>query len=587
MKVFLSSTPFASPRRRATTTPKCSRRQAATPRSAATASSTTRAGSSKQLKLSAGGKKGEADREEENEKRIEEEEEEEKKAPLELLSLQLPVRSSSLTRSLALFSVFLLTLNLLRPAPLLTLNETPNPPTQKKTFRKRNPLARFLGRHGASLSILLLITLGIGAAGHFRHARACNSLTTKLHRDITELQNEHGHARASGDATAQQVNALQHQLEETRRELAATRAASAERDRRLAEAEAAAHGHAATAHGASAETEALRSRADTLALSLAALERERDEARHLLEAEKALHLKKEAEWKAAEAAHGRGESYGGHQGDGDDDHTGFLQVAKLLEVGILLLFFSGSEREREKGATRNLKGKKSSASFSFLIFDKCPSPPFLQRQEQGVKHPQGHRAMASSLARFFEDQMASALATAERGEALPDMPVHDVSTKLISHLSHAGVASSHGIEHLFQTVDHLVDAALTHWKPPSASLATTQPHHQEDAGHHHDPHAAAHLDAAGNHNPHAAAHHEQHDAQHHDPHDAQHHDPHAAAHHDEHAPDGAHHGGHIDAHAAGEPHHAPAAADPHHHGQQQHHEEHHHHHKVDSSGFVM
>ena len=405
-------------------------------------------------------------------------------------------------------------------------------------LKKRNPLARFLGRHGASLSILLLITLGIGAAGHFRHARACNSLTTKLHRDITELQNEHGHARASGDATAQQVNALQHQLEETRRELAATRAASAERDRRLAEAEAAAHGHAATAHGASAETEALRSRADTLALSLAALERERDEARHLLEAEKALHLKKEAEWKAAEAAHGRGESYGGHQGDGDDDHTGFLQVAKLLE-------------------------------------------------EQGVKHPQGHRAMASSLARFFEDQMASALATAERGEALPDMPVHDVSTKLISHLSHAGVASSHGIEHLFQTVDHLVDAALTHWKPPSASLATTQPHHQEDAGHHHDPHAAAHLDAAGNHNPHAAAHHEQHDAQHHDPHDAQHHDPHAAAHHDEHAPDGAHHGGHIDAHAAGEPHHAPAAADPHHHGQQQHHEEHHHHHKVDSSGFVM
>ena len=117
-------------------------------------------------------------------------------------------------------------------------------------------------------------------------------------------RHEHGHARASGDATAQQVTALQHQLEDTRRELATTRAASAERDRRLAEAEAAAHGHAVSAHGASAETDALRSRADTLALSLAAAERERDEARHLLEAEKALHLKKEAEWKAAEAAHG-------------------------------------------------------------------------------------------------------------------------------------------------------------------------------------------------------------------------------------------------------------------------------------------
>ena len=168
--------------------------------------------------------------------------------------------------------------------------------------------------------------------------------------------------------------------------------------------------------------------------------------------------------------------------------------------------------------------------------------------------------------------MASALAAAERGEPMPDVPVHDVSTKLISHLSHAGVSSSHGIEHLFQTVDHLVDAALTHWKPPVAPGAGGQAHHEDPHAaqqHHEDPHAAAqHHDSHGHeqhHDPHA---HEQH----HDPHAAQqHHDPHAQAHHEQqqhheqhqqhHDPHGAHAGGHVDAH--------------------------HQHHKVDSSGFVM
>ena len=189
--------------------------------------------------------------------------------------------------------------------------------------------------------------------------------------------------------------------------------------------------------------------------------------------------------------------------------------------------------------------------------------------------------------------MAGALAAAERGEAVADVPVHDVSTKLISHLSHAGVASSHGVEHLFQTVDHLVDAALTHWKPPGASLAATQPnhHHDEGAAHAHDPHAQQQQQHHSD--PHAQQHHEQH----HDAHAGHTGDPHAQQHHeqqhheqqhqqhpDPHAAGGAHHGaagGHIDAHATGDPHHHPPA--DHHHHEQQHHQ----HHKVDSSGFVM
>ena len=521
------------------------------------------------------------------------------------------------------FSRFLsLSPNLLsseRPPPELSLTRSilpppPPRPPRSQTFppktRKRNPVARFLARHGASLSLLLLVVLGLGAAAHLRQARSCSQLTQRLHHDITELQNEHGHAVSSSDATAQQAGALQHQLDEARHELAAARAASAERDRRLAEAEAAAHGHAASAHGSSAEVQALRSRADTLALSLAAAERERDEARHLLEAEKALLLRREAEWKAAEAAaHAKGaESYGGHQGDGDNDHTGFLQVAKLLEVSSfsvfsLFFFFCGREREETGGATKTkTKQKNSKPTFSFLSSSNSLPPT---KQDQGVTHPQGHRAMASSLARFFEDQMASALASAERGEAMPDVPVHDVSTKLISHLSHAGVASSHGVEHLFQTVDHLVDAALTHWRPPPPGATQPAPHHEE----HHDPHAQQqhHEAAAGHHDPHAAAahheaaagHHEaaaSHHEEHHDPHaqqyhhEAAHHDPHAAAahheqqqqqqHHDaHHDPRAAAHagGGHVDAHATGDPHHAPAVADAHHHQ----------HHKVDSSGFVM
>jgi len=276
--------------------------------------------------------------------------------------------------------------------------------TTKTNPRKRNPIARFLARHGASLSVLLLIALALGGAAHLRQSRACGALTQRLHHDITELQNEHGHAQASGDATAQQVNALHHQLEEARRELATTRAASAERDRRLAEAEAAAHGHAINAHGASAETEALRSRADTLALSLAAAERERDEARHLLEAEKALHLKKEAEWKAAEAAaHAKGESYGGHHGDGDDDHTGFLQVAKLLEVLIFPSFGVGERREEEDTEEKREEkdeSKEKTQLFFLLLSSSSPfSPPPTGSGRHPPAGPQGPGLLPGSLLR--------------------------------------------------------------------------------------------------------------------------------------------------------------------------------------------
>ena len=139
------------------------------------------------------------------------------------LSLQLPVgrRSPLLSLSLSLSEPPLLrktssgafahSLHPPSPPPLPPRSQTFPPKT-----RKRNPVARFLARHGASLSLLLLVVLGLGAAAHLRQARSCSQLTQRLHHDITELQNEHGHAVSSSDATAQQAGALQHQLDEAR-----------------------------------------------------------------------------------------------------------------------------------------------------------------------------------------------------------------------------------------------------------------------------------------------------------------------------------------------------------------------------------
>lgn len=256
-----------------------------------------------------------------------------------------------------------------------------------------------------------------------------------------------------------------------RRQLAHEKETVAARDRRVAELEHATHGHGAT----QAEVDALRSRVDTLTRTLADKTREADDARRALETEKELHLKKEAEWRAGG---------GGHASD-DDDHAGFLQVATLLE-------------------------------------------------EQGVKHPGGTKALASTLAKFFERQMADVMASAERGDKVADTPAHDISSKLIQTLTEQGVASSHGLDHFFQTIDHLTDAALTHWAPSPPG---------DHAQHHADAHAhAAHHDGGGHHDAHAQ-------------------------------PDAAHAGG-------GGDHHADAG----HHGGDHHAEGRH---KPDASGFVM
>lgn len=243
---------------------------------------------------------------------------------------------------------------------------------------------------------------------------------------------------------------LQAALDEVRRQLAHEKETVAARDRRVAELEHASHGHGATA----AELDVLRSRVDTLTRSLADKTREADDARRALETEKELHLKKEAEWRAS----------GGHGGGGDDDdHAGFLQVATLLD-------------------------------------------------EQGVKHPAGTKAMAVALAKFFERQMADVMAAAERGDKVADTPAHDISSKLIQTLTEAGVTSSHGLDHFFQTIDHLTDAALTHWapSPPGDHHAQQQQQHHDTA--HHQPHGAAHAqpDAAHHAPPHEPEQHARH-----------------------------------------------------------------------------
>ena len=142
----------------------------------------------------------------------EEEREEKEKAPLLSLSQLLSSTTSwfvAVGDALRFVLLLLLSPSLLRPplfqTPVASAHSFPPDPlpqqkkTPKKKCRKRNPLARFFARHGASLSVLLLLALGAGAAAHLRQARGCSALTQKLHHDIVELQNEHGHARASGD----------------------------------------------------------------------------------------------------------------------------------------------------------------------------------------------------------------------------------------------------------------------------------------------------------------------------------------------------------------------------------------------------
>ena len=73
----------------------------------------------------------------------------------------------------------------------------------------------------------------------------------------------------------------------------------------------------------------------------------------------------------------------------------------------------------------------------------------------------------------------------------PHATSHDISTQLITLLSGVGVTSEHGLDHLFSTVDHLVDAALTHWGPEETSEGHNvgAEHHEAAAGGH-EPHPA-------------------------------------------------------------------------------------------------
>jgi hypothetical protein len=242
------------------------------------------------------------------------------------------------------------------------------------------------------------------------------------------------------DAKAREAAALKASLEDARRALAVEKAAVATKDARIADLERSTHGHTATA----TEADGLRARVDALTRELVEKAKDVDEAKRALEAEKAAHARHEAEWKA-----GGG---GGSGADHADDHAGFLQVAQLLD-------------------------------------------------EQGVKDPRGVPAFAATLARFFEDRMADAMARAERGEPVPETPAKDISTRLIGALTELGVTSTHGLDHLFQTVDHLVDAALTHWGPAGGAAAAEQ--HGGGGDHHADAHAA------GDHHPppHAPDHH--------------------------------------------------------------------------------
>jgi hypothetical protein len=59
----------------------------------------------------------------------------------------------------------------------------------------------------------------------------------------------------------------------------------------------------------------------------------------------------------------------------------------------------------------------------------------------------------------------------ESGANVRDTPSHEISTMLVTLLNEQGVISAHGTQHMFATVDHLVDAALTHWAPSPATPA--------------------------------------------------------------------------------------------------------------------
>lgn len=64
----------------------------------------------------------------------------------------------------------------------------------------------------------------------------------------------------------------------------------------------------------------------------------------------------------------------------------------------------------------------------------------------------------------------------------PHASPHDISTQLITLLSGLGVTSEHGLDHLFSTVDHLVDAALTHWGPEEEEGHGHGGEHQHGSG---------------------------------------------------------------------------------------------------------
>ena len=217
------------------------------------------------------------------------------------------------------------------------------------TPRKRNPLARLLSRHGGLLALLLFGALTVTGFAFLNQAKACRAATGRL----AALEAEHGVVKHTGDRTreladakAREAATLASALEDARKEARLATERATERERRVItlEAELAAakkaHGgaaaDAAVAAGLRAELDIQKARVDGL-------------TKELVDAKRALELK-EAE-RAAAVAGG-----GGHGSDDHGDHTGFLQVAKLLE-------------------------------------------------EQGVKDPRGAPALAATLAKFFEDQM--------------------------------------------------------------------------------------------------------------------------------------------------------------------------------------
>lgn len=408
---------------------------------------------------------------------------------------------------------------------------SPPPSPTTLTHRKRNPIARLLSRHGGLLALLLMAALAVTGVAFAGQAKACRAATGRL----AALEAEHGVVKHTGDRTreladakAREAATLASALEDARKEARSATERATERERRVVTLEAElvashkAHGgaaaDAAVAAGLRAELDIQKARVEGL-------------TRELVDAKRALEVK-EAERAAAVAGHG-----GGHDGGGDHaaDHTGFLQVAKLLEeqgvkdprgapalAATLAKFFEdqmvrgregekkkmGRFRERGMGWNGMDEGKRgalhcfpplNSHPLSLSLFPPPPAPP-----------------QASAMAKFEQG------GGGDPAKAAPHASSHDISTQLITLLSGLGVTSEHGLDHLFTTVDHLVDAALTHWGPGEGAEEHTggvgaaaaahhggEPHPAPvpggDAAHpaHADPAHPAHADPA--HPAHAAA----------------------------------------------------------------------------------